>query len=53
MSVATSGVTSTPPADRPVEATDRATERRRANQRATSVVPGTREEAAKPAPNNA
>lgn len=53
MRVATSGVMTTPPADSPVEATDSATERRRVNQRATRVVPGTSEEAEKPAPNSA
>jgi hypothetical protein len=46
-------VRNTPPADRPVEAIDRVTERRRLNQRVTSVVPGTSDEAAKPAPNSA
>ena len=53
MASATSASSSTPPADSPVDATDRATERRRANQRVTRVVPGTSDEAAKPAPNTA
>ena len=42
ISKAASGVTSTPPSDRPVEAIDSASARRASNQRATMVVAGTK-----------
>jgi hypothetical protein len=45
------GVSSTPPADNPVEATDSATERRVWNQRVTTVVAGTSPVQAKLTPN--
>jgi hypothetical protein len=38
--LAESGVSRMPPSESPVEAMESACERRRANQRATSVVPG-------------
>jgi hypothetical protein len=53
ISTAMAGVSRTPPTDRPVDATDSATERRRTNQRVTRVVPGTRLDAANPAPKTA
>ena len=45
------GVMTMPPTDRPVLAIDRASDRRRWNQRVTTVVAGTRPHRAQPRPN--
>ena len=51
IAVFTNGVITMPPTDSPVLATDRASERRRWNQRVTTVVAGTMPHNAHPTPN--
>ena len=51
IAVFTNGVMTMPPTDRPVLATDSASDRRRWNQRVTTVVAGTMPHSAQPTPN--